>query len=46
MIAIVKFSFEDFGFVLTGRFLILTEYKLNFFMEPMRILNKRAGIVC
>ena len=46
MIAIVKFSFEDFSFVLTGRFLIITEYKLNFFMEPMRILNKRAGIVC
>lgn len=46
MIAIVKSSFEEFSFVFTGRFLILREYKLHFFIEPMRILNKSAGTVC
>lgn len=46
MIVIVKFLFEDFSFVFTGGFLILREYKLHFFIEPMRILNKSASVVC
>jgi len=46
MIVTVKFSFGDFGFLFTCRFLIpLSRGKLHFFMELMSILNKGAGIV-
>lgn len=44
MIVIVKFSFGDFSFSFTGRFLILlSRGKLHFFMGC--ILNESAGIV-
>lgn len=46
VILTVKFSFGDFSFLLTCRFLIpLSRGTLRFFMEPMSLLKKGAGTV-
>lgn len=46
MIVTVEFSFGDFRFLFTWRFLIpLSRGKLRFSMEPMSTLNKGAGII-